>query len=409
MMSKALAQRAAAALRRRYESLAQEASIQVYHRLGLQERLGSVVILDDYFPNLMTGFRISEYNCYLEAYPDSRVYTSDPGFATDIRHYREQYPHLAQRVVNWHDRRYLAGRAAYCVFVNNAHQFLPVIEKHGLPFAFTLYPGGGFQIDDEESDRKLRRVCDSPLLRKVIVTQTISQEYLIRKQFCDSAMIEFVYGGVFPSDVFSPGTVKKRYYGIDKESFDLCFVAHKYMPKGIDKGYDVFIEVARLLAPELKNVRFHVVGGHGPDEIDVTDLGEKIRFYGSMHRDEFQRFYAGMDLIVSPNVPFRVCPGRFDGFPTGCCIEAGLSGVAVFCADCLGSNIAFVDGEELVIIPRDPPSIAGIIGRYHADPERLSRIAANGQRAFARVFDLNAQMEPRLRVLDECLGNGGPH
>ena len=40
-----------------------------------------------------------------------------------------------------------------------------------------------------------------------------------------------------------------------------------------------------------------------------------------------------MDLIISPNVPFVLASGAFDGFPTACCMEAALSGTAMFVTD----------------------------------------------------------------------------
>lgn len=403
MKTPPLIQRARVSVRYRGKCLAQRATVAWHDRFPNARPEGSFVILDDYFPNLLTGFRIAEFNYYLEADPRCQVYSSDRGFRTHLAAYQERFPHLAPQVARWHPFRYMPGELAYLVFLHNAHSFLPMVERRRLPFVFTLYPGGGFRLEDNWSDWMLRRVCQSPCFRKVIVTQTISRDYLLDGQYCRPDQIEMIYGGVFPSDVFSAESLPKQRYGIDKETLDLCFVAHKYMPQGIDKGYDVFLEVARLLIREAPKVRFHVIGGFGPDEIDVSDLEERITFHGSLYRDDCRRLYAGMDLILSPNVPFRLFPGSFDGFPTGCCIEAGLSGVAVFCTDPLGSNIAFKDGEEIVIIPREPHAIADVVASYLQQPARLYALAMSGQQAFARVFDLEAQMAPRRRVLGEAV------
>ena len=79
----------------------------------------------------------------------------------------------------------------------------------------------------------------------------------------------------------------------------------------------------------------------------------QVKFYGAQRTEFFPSFYSQMDLILAPNIPFTLLPGAFDGFPPGGCIEAGLSGVAVFCTDVLNQNIAFKDGEELVIVFAD--------------------------------------------------------
>jgi glycosyltransferase involved in cell wall biosynthesis len=405
-MYRAFGRRVLGSLRYRSQSFTRGASILLRNRLGVLEQSSGVAILDDWFPYLLTSFRVSEFNCYLEALPGSRVYSCDPAYAAHFQAYERAHPHLASRVRPWSPPRYLPGTAAYCVFINNASRFVPIMEKHGLPFAFTLYPGGGFHIDEEDNDRKLRRVFGSPCFRKVIVTQRITRDYLLSKEFCDPSEVEFVYGGVLPSDIHDAQSVPKKYCGGDKDTFDICFAANKYMPKGIDKGYDVFIEVARILSAEIEQARFHVIGGFGPDDIDVSDLGNRIRFHGVKYREDFVRVYDGLDLILSPNVPFRQYPGAFDGFPTGCCIEAALSGVAVFATDCLGSNIALKDGEEIVIIPREARQIADIVCSYYSDLDTLYQLSANGQRAFAKVFGLEAQMAPRLAILGDLLAEG---
>jgi glycosyltransferase involved in cell wall biosynthesis len=373
---------------------------------GRRQKRHSLVVLDDYFPNLLTGFRVSEFNWYLKAFPDSVVYSCDPGYAADLKAYLAHFPQLGPRIASWSEGQQVTGHAAYCVFLNNAFRFLPSIERSRMPFVFTLYPGGGFWLDHEESDAKLRQVCGSPYFRKVIVTQTVSQEYLLRKQFCDPDQIEFVYGGVFPSDVFNPGSIEKRCYQIDKDTFDICFVAHKYMEKGIDKGYDIFISTAHLIAQQVSEARFHVVGGFDASDIDVAGLGDRIKFYGTRHREFFKAFYSRMDIILSPTVPFRLYEGNFDGFPTGCCIEAGLCGVGVFCTDPLDLNVAFENGKEIVIIPRDPAEIADMVVDHYRDYDKLSQLSAHGQRAFAGVFDLEAQMTARAAIVRECMQGG---
>ena len=69
------------------------------------------------------------------------------------------------------------------------------------------------------------------------------------------------------------------------------------------------------------------------------------------------------------------------------------------------------DGEEIVIIPHDVDRIAESLQDYCTDLDRLYRLAANGQRAFGRVFGLEAQMTPRLAILQELVteGNAAAH
>jgi glycosyltransferase involved in cell wall biosynthesis len=367
-----------------------------------------LIVLDDTFPHLLSAFRICEFNEYLEAFPRSAVYSTGRGFACFgdsrsfpevLEDYARRYPQLAGRVNSYSTGLGLNGHLATMVFLNNALKFLEPLERNGIPFVFTLYPGGGFDLDQPRSDTRLRRILRSRQFRKVIATQKITRDYLLERAWCDPADIEYIYGGTFPAMSGAAARVPRRRYGHRKDTFDICFVAHKYMPGGADKGYDVFVAAAKILASRHPQTRFHVVGQFDRSDADVREIEERLQFYGPRTTDFFPDFYAGMDIILSPNAPFMRGPGVFDGFPTGCCIEAGLCGVAVFCTDSLSLNPGFEDGREIVLVSRDPAEISAKLEDALRDPEDLYRLAERGREAFARVFDLREQMKPRMRIL----------
>jgi glycosyltransferase involved in cell wall biosynthesis/predicted O-methyltransferase YrrM len=394
---------------------------RVPESIGRQER--KLVILDDVFPHPLSAFRIAEYEAYLERWPDTVVCSSATSFGAlnETRSFREvhdeyvdRFPQYGARIMEFGENDNLAESLtkvslAYTMFLHNANFFLDAVHAYNVPFVFTLYPGGRFQLNDESSDEKLRRVCSSPNLQKVIATQKVVYNYLLDKKLCDHQKIEFIYGGVFPLDRLLSQSLPKQRYREDKETFDVCFVAHKYMPQGADKGYDVFVEVARLLSERHEDVSFHVVGPFDETDVEIGGLLKgRISFYGTRPTEFFPSFYSRMDAIISPNAPFLLAPGAFDGFPTGGCIEAGSCGVAVFCTDPLEQNVAFEDGEEIVIVPRDAGVISETVGWYHDHPEALRKLSGRGQEAFRRVFDMEAQMEPRLRILSMLMGRELP-
>ena len=317
-----------------------------------------LVILDDIFPLRLSAFRIAEYNYYLNTCPNSLVLSTATAFplmlenrslADVVHEYECFYPQFKGKVMEFDFNRLVKAKLIYTIFINNIFYFIDFIEKNHLPFVFTLYPGGGFHIEEEATNHKLTRVFASQNFRKVIVTQRNTYEYLIDKKFCTPKQIEFIYGCVVPSNKLTSNLYPKKYYKQNKFTFDICFVAYKYQKTGLHKGYDVFIEVAKNLASKHDDFHFHIVGGHEPTDIDVIVLENNITFYGQKTTDFFPDFYSGMDLILSPNRP-ALFPGAFDGFPTGACAEAALSGVALFCTDCLNLNVAFKDREEIVII-----------------------------------------------------------
>jgi glycosyltransferase involved in cell wall biosynthesis len=369
----------------------------------VSRRNNRLIIIDDFFPCLNTAFRIAEINSILEHFNTAVVYSTwhDRGAFSE---YAACYPQFAKRVCRFHPLRLLKGSTAYVIFLNNIFAYVEHFEKMGLPFTFELYPGGGFYLDDPVSDAHLSRVFGSPMFRKVIVTQNVTRDYLFRKKFCERDQTEFIYGVVEASGALKELPGLRVRYGLNKRSLDICFVANKYMPRGVDKGYDFFIASARILFARHPEVRFHVVGNFTEEDVEVIDLHDCITFYGHQLTPFFPAFYSRMDIILSPNRPFLFKPGAFDGFPTGCCIEAALCGTAIFASDELGMNEGRLnDGDEIVIIPCQPERIAEMVEDYIADPRRLALLAQNGQRAVQRLFSMDAQMGPRLRILSHLL------
>ena len=362
-----------------------------------------LIIIDGLFPNLISAFRIAEINSILDYFDTAVAYGASSSWRV-FRKYSAAYPQFASRVRPFHPFRTLRGSGAYVIFLNPVHMYLNYLEKAHLPFVFELYPGGGFCLNHPVSDAHLRRVVGSPMFRRVIVTQTVTRDYLIHNKFCREDQIEFIYGVVVPSDRFSEIGGQAALYGTAKNTFDICFVAYKYTPRGIDKGYDRFVECARILSKRRSQIRFHVVGNFTEADIDVSDLCGRITFYGPQLMPFFPAFYSRMDLIISPNVPYLLAPGAFDGFPTACCIEAALCGVAMFVTDPLGLNEGRLKhGEDVVIVSPEPEDIATAVEEYLADPARLVRLAKSGQQAMRKLFAFDTQMAPRLRVLSDLL------
>jgi len=381
-------------------------------RIILPKSEMGLAVFDDIFPHPQSAFRVAEYNAYLTRFPDCRAYSTGASlpaisknetFKQVLCEYAKSFPKFKNKVSVFPGWRGAKPKVVYCLFINNARWVLPLAEQAGAGFLFTLYPGGGLQLRNKECDEILKRVCSSKNFRKVITTQIVTRDYLLQNGICPAEDIEFIYGGAFPCHANDNERTEKQRFGKSKDTFDLCFVAHKYMPQGLDKGYDFFVAVAKNLAHSCPQARFHVVGPFNNMDLDVTELGERICFYGSQKPEFFGGFYHRMDMILSPNAPFILLPGAFDGFPTGCCIEAGMSGVAVIATDCLKQNVAFHDDEDIVIINRDVDEISQRVEYYYNHPQELHALADRGQASFRRVFDFDAQMEPRFKIMENIL------
>ncbi|HKB44637.1 MAG TPA: glycosyltransferase family 4 protein, partial [Chitinophagaceae bacterium] len=377
----------------------------------IRTRHTDLLILDTLFPHPLSPFRYQEFISYLDRFPSALVLTTGEHLPTPalketrqigeiINEFEMEQPEYSGRtIIISHNIEYYEARLAYIVFLYNVSVFLPALELKQIPFVFTLYPGGGFRLNVEESDKMLKRVISSPCFRKVIVTQKNTYDYLISKNFCKSEQIEFIYGVVTPLNLLK-NRLPKKYFGYEKNTLDICFVAHKYMEAGIDKGYDVFIETAKKLVATHCNIHFHIVGDFTDADLPIQGLDGRITFYGPRKNKWLENFYIDKDIILSPNIPFKVMDGSFDGFPTASCTEAGLRKVAVFCTDELHLNVKFTSGEDLVIIPHDSDKIVQLLEFYYSNPAKLKKLAETGSEKFRTVYNYENQILPRIRIIE---------
>ncbi len=372
-----------------------------------------LLVFDDMFPHAYSGFRIAEFNAYLDVFPGSEVHSTgeaipsiEPGgtFAAALRGYEAQYQAYRDRVRYYNPYRRLQPSLLYAIFVYNAWSLASIAERYSTPFVFGLYPGGGFQMNQLQSDRWLARIFSSPEFAGVIANQRTTVDYILDKGFCQKDKIHFIFG-IPALDLTAFGAaLPKKVRGVTKATFDLCFVAHKYTPHaphGRDKGYDVFIEVGKRLVSLDDGVRLHVVGSWDASDWDLGPVQSKITFYGPQRSPFFREFYAGMDVILSPNVPF-MAPGVFDGFPLTTCVEAARTGVAVCCTDELGENRCFENGKEILIVQGDPNEIASLLEHYMRNYDQLIALAERGRAKFAWLYNFENQIVPRVRVLASC-------
>lgn len=381
--------------------------------MNLSNEKNTLIIFDDIFPSIYSPFRYEEYIEYLQNLENVYIFTTGKSLKAVnenrsvlevIKEFEENNPRYKGRVfeLNEKNKKILEGlknKIAILTFLANVRENMEIIEKYKIPFVFTLYPGGGFVLNDQNCDLELKRICSSKYFRKVIVTQKNVYKYLIRKKICNKRQIEFIYGVVTPSEILKENNINKRYYKYNKDTLDLCFVAHKYTQKGIDKGYDIFIEVAKKLSEKYSNINYHIIGGFDENDIDVSILKNKIKFYGIKDSKWLKDFYANMDIIVSPNRPFKLGKGTFDGFPTGSCTEAMINGVMLLCTDELKLNVKFKNNKDLIIIKPDVNDIRRTIENLYKNPKKITKIAERGKNKAKKIYSKESQIMPRINLI----------
>lgn len=382
--------------------------IQKDHKIDL-------LILDSCYPLKLSGFRFVEYNQYLDIFSNSAVLTngSDLDFfklesgslPEIIANHEALFHNYKNRIKIYNININICAQLAYVIFLNNVFSFLPYIESNKIPFIFTLYPGGGFALNDPVSDDKLKRVFQSKYFQKVIVTQMVTRDYLLKHKFCELSQIEYVYGVVTEEPHIKDILPSKHRYSINKDRMDICFVAQKYSQHGEDKGYDVFIESAKILVQRYDNIFFHVVGGFSESDIDVSSIKHKIKFYGTQKLEWFDKFYYDKDIIISANRPFVLASGAFDGFPVTCVVDAMNAGVAAFCSDELHCNEFYTNGVDMVFIKPSVDSIVEKIEYYYTKHDLLKQVAENGYRTTKSVYSYSRQIMPRVNIINKLIRN----
>lgn len=353
-----------------------------------------LVIFDDFFPSPLTLFRVLEFEKYMNKWPKTAVFSA----ALEYDNFFSQYKSISNNAHKIHRFRYEAVRAkcAYFMFVHNARTFLRFIELNKIPFVFTLYPGGDFWLDHAGCDKTLRRIFKSSCFHKVIVTQNITEEYLLRKGFCTEKDIVRVPGSPYKVE----GKIPRKE---DRETLDVAFCAAKYMPQGIDKGYDLFIETCKILACKIPNLKVHIIGNYDAYDVDIHGIECIVSFYGLQPMQRLREIFSGIDIILSPNRANILHKGAFDGFPTGSVGIAAMEGAAMFVADELGQNELYTLGEQIEIVDHNPENIAAKIIEYAGNPQKLRKLQIEGQKRVLALIEDDVQMPPRYQVLEEVI------
>ncbi len=372
----------------------------------VRPRRRRIAILDDLFPHPISGFRFEEFLCYLEEMPGVSIHST--GYALPLvretcsidelidRHLAAN-PHHAKRVFPLRPDSVPEADGYYSIFLNNIEMYLSAIERAKKPFAFTLYPGGGFQIDDEQSDGKLRRVCRSPFFRQVIVTQRITRDYLLKRHGVPKNKVVYVQGGIISRTAFVVPEHRPR-FGIDKDTLDIGFVANRYTTRGEDKGYDLFVETARAVCSAGVTATYHVVGPWDANIIPLGDLSPQFIFHGYKSTEDLRELGRRLDLIISPNRPGILGKGAFDGFPTSSCAEIGLQDTAIVCTDILKLNTDFRDGVEILLVE---PDVEDIVRRLLASRSATTQACADRQK---RRQPSSSNLGTRDAIASEAFG-----
>lgn len=358
----------------------------------------NLFILDDYFPNPTTGFRIAEFTYLLEVGVATKVLTTAGSLETSCAQLIGRYPYLSEKVMPYNTEFLREAGLVYMNFLNNAFFFLPELERLSIPFVFTLYPGGGLSFTDEDSLMKLTKVLNSPQLEFVITTQPIVTNYL-RDHFAHVRTEEILGVPINPL-YFVPGAgLRTNYPGNPGDLLKVCFVAHRYTEAGVDKGLDTFLEIVDILEQKGINVEVTLVGPWSELDIKKNSNLAPIRFVGNLNTERLREFFLDQHMLISPNKPNVLSKGAFDGFPLATSVEAMLSGVLVVATDELAQNRFLQDGRDCLIDSPNSEILAARILNLLSLNHLLASMAQSGLRVARKHYSEENQLEKRAKLM----------
>ncbi len=165
------------------------------------------------------------------------------------------------------------------------------------------------------------------------------------------------------------------------------------------KGHEYLIEAARLMADDLPDVRFLLVGDgilRKPfeDRIDKLGLSDRFVFTGLVPPESIPRYLGAMDALVHTSLR----EGLARALP-----QALIAGKPVISYDIDGAREVIIDGETGYLLrPKAIESLSEAIRRIALSPELRRRMGATGQLRFTDPFR-HQTMTKRIRELYESL------
>lgn len=371
-----------------------------------------LVIYDNFFPNPYSGFRLDEFSYLLKNISKSKAvieFENAYNFfglgRQDMQQHINQFGNefgneLKDKIHIPGKFHFIRTKILYTPFYYNILHLFKQLELFRIPFIVELYPGGGMAFNISEIDENLNNILHSKYCKSVIVNQVCLMNYLIDKKLCEREKIQLIYGLPIKKEKLEFNFSQKKRWPILKSNVDLCFVAAKYTAGGEDKGYDIFIEVAKKIAPSFNEVNFHVIGNFGPEDMDISSIAGKIHFYGKIPSEKLAVHLQNFDIIIAPNRANKVREGGFDGFPVGCCVEASLAGNVMITTDPLKEN-RFYESDEIIIVDPDIDSIVQRVEELILNPEKLYRIAEKGMIKTKELYSVQDQLESRLKLISK--------
>jgi glycosyltransferase involved in cell wall biosynthesis len=169
-----------------------------------------------------------------------------------------------------------------------------------------------------------------------------------------------------------------------------------------DKGVDEFIDAARLLKAENRNLQFVLAGTPDPGNPSAIPEQTLLEWQASGlvewlgHIEDMPALLADADIVVLPS--YR------EGLPKSL-IEAAACARPLITTDVPGCRRVVTDGVDGLLVPvRDAKALACAIARLQDDPALARRLGLAAREKALAEFDERIVIARTLAVYDEVVG-----
>lgn len=251
-------------------------------------------------------------------------------------------------------------------------------------------------------DKILLELIESSNCKYVIVNQYVTYFYLIDFLKVDPWKVKIIPG--VPISLSNQQSDKTKFP--KSEVLNIVFVGHRYLINGEDKGLPIFLELIKILTIETSiNFKAIVVGDFFIEDFPGYEKIGNLIFLGKMNEEELSVFLESTDIIISPNQPFKLSQGAYDGFPLGSVVSAGIKGNLIFSTDYFneGEKIGFLDKINFVKIEPDIIDIKNKVEFYLNHPDVAEKIIINSKKFIYDFYSYQNQILKRLEIFKDVI------
>ena len=271
----------------------------------------------------------------------------------------------------------------------------------GVPARVSAVAGMGYVFTSEDRKARLLRPLVRALIRLALdghnsrlILQNKDDVALAKAaRLVEPARIRLIHGSGVNCTRFSPRLTSRA----PNEAMRVLFAARLLWDKGIAE----YIEAARLLRKENRNIKFILAGEPDPGNPaavpDATVLGWQaagiVEWLG--HVDDMPDLLANIDLVVLPS--YR------EGLPRSL-VEAAACALPVIAADVPGCREVITDRIDGLLVPvRDSMALADAIRQLDDDSELARRLGSAARESAMKNFNEQIVIEQTVSVYDELL------